>query len=232
MINISKLVEIIGGRGKIINGENCSILLIEDTKTVFCRDEVVPVIEAVRIIAADGFGVEVESQSTEGIKDHLINVSACAFICINEIMGFASVKVFEELNILFLHGIAMRTDCQSKGLGKMLLQEIIKFYPKSMIAFTTQNPVMYDVLSGLCGKVYPSPQNPYVPDHLQKIGNSLMAGRIGKFDERIFVSRELYQKCLYTKIPQSRNYEVDQWFMHTLNMDSRITRDGFLFIGE
>ena len=230
MISTSKLIQIVGGHE--VNRDGCNMIFVEDTRDILNQDESIPVIEAARVIAADGFGVDVQLKSLEGIRDHLINVSACAFVCLGELMGFASVKIFDELDVLYLHGIAMRTDCQSKGLGKRLLQEIINLYPKSKITFTTQNPVMYDVLNSLCCKVYPSPQNHIVPTYLQELGAELMAGRRGKFSKETFVSEGLYQKCLYDKIPQSKNSSVDQWFQHALCMENRKSKDGLLFIGE
>jgi len=230
MISTSKLIQIVGGQE--VERDGCSIISVDDTRSVFCQDESIPVIEAARVIAADGFGVDIQSQSLEGIRDHLINVSACAFVCLGELMGFASIKIFDELDVLYLHGIAMRTDCQLKGLGKRLLQEIINLYPKSKISFTTQNPVMYDVLSSLCCRAYPSPQDHVVPAYLQELGTQLMAGRRGKFNKETFVTEGLYQKCLYDTIPQSRNSSTDQWFQHALGMENRKTKNGFLFIGE
>src|SRR3989338_8223295 len=217
---------------KVIEMGDCIIKLIDNTEEFFTAGENESIIYRLREIAADSFGVEIEDKSLEGIRDHVIHVDVCALGYINKVLiGFASVRILHELDILFVHGIAVLMDEQTKGAGSKLLKALIEHYTKNRLAFTTQNPVMYDVIKKFCRDVYPSLEQKG-PEKIQGIGCKLMEGRRGVFNPRTFVSQNLYSCCLYDSIPLSKKQFVNEWFDRVLRIQNRITSDGILLIGK
>lgn len=122
-----------------------NIVTIDKARETFGRSEAEPVIVELRDVAADAFGVEVELKSIDGIRDHVMNVNSC-FLAHDgrNLLGFASVRIFSEFDLCYLHGVAVRNRDQQKGIGIQLLNALINHNPRSILAFTTQNPVMYD----------------------------------------------------------------------------------------
>jgi hypothetical protein len=131
-----------------------------------------------------------------------------------------------------LHGAAIQKSAQSNGLGKKSIEIILRKCKKKYIAFTTQNPVMYESVKKFCYITHPSPTNRYIPTEIKEIGMQLMEHRRGNFDSTTFITTNLYSECLYAKIPCSRNTDVNLWFEKKLGMKNRRTRNGFLFLGK
>jgi GNAT superfamily N-acetyltransferase len=229
-----ELSDCMKGEETIVRVSNCAIMIIDDPKNFFSRtNESDALINELRVIAADSFGVEIEDKSLRGIRDHVINVDVCALCFLDEILvGFASVRILEKDNILFLHGIAIREKIQARGIGSLVMEILIDYCKNKTIAFTAQNPVMYDLLIRFCNKIFPSPgQN--VPETMYDLGCHLAGGRNGIFDPKSFTIKNLYSQCLYPQIPKSKNMIVDQWFEKALRFESdRSTRDGILLIGK
>lgn len=212
---------------------NMTIILIENPKNVFSSNESVSIVEQIRNVAANGFGVDPESQSIQGIRDHIVDVDALSVCYINEnILGFGSVKFRKDLDMVFLHGIVVLMSQQGKGIGSMILEPILRFRKYKRIAFTTQNPAMYGLAIKLCSTVYPSLVNRDIPINIMEIARAMMEKRKGIFCDRTFVSKNLFSKCLYNQIPVVKDPKINNWFRESLSIKNGISRDGMLVLGD
>ncbi|PIU75565.1 MAG: hypothetical protein COS76_00060 [Candidatus Portnoybacteria bacterium CG06_land_8_20_14_3_00_39_12] len=209
------------------------IWVTEEPKALFEKQENFWIIELVRCVAADSFGVEIEQKSFEGIRDHLANADLVSVAYGHgEIYGFASVRILSDFDIFFLHGVAIAKKFQSRGVGLKLISALLNRRRLGKIALTTQNPAMFCLTRKMTSIVYPSPEDKIVPLVVRPIGISLMKNRRGVFVQNTFIQEGLYSQCLYPVIPESNDDEVNSWFRESLKIENGITRNGFLFIGE
>lgn len=182
----------------------------------------------------ESFGVELEDKSDDGVLNHVANVDSIAFVHNDKrVLGFASTKLIPgNHEVFYLHGVAIAVEVKRYGCAKMLIKELLKLSDYSKIVFTSQNPIMFSLLSSMCKKVYPSMDNKSVPDHIGALGNVAINGRPGKFNTETLVARDIYGRCLYPSLPKSESAEVNQWFNDVLTAKDGITRNAFLFVGE
>lgn len=209
--------------------ENPKPALTDDTHKEFVDD----LIDKLQVITSQSFGIELEEQSSDGVRDHVVNVDTLAFLHNRDtVLGFASSKTFCHDRSFYLHGVAIAQQFKGRGGGIILTRTLVEMANLPQIAFTTQNPIMFCLLKSMCSKVYPSPEQTVVPMNLQDLGTRLMAGRAGEFDKTSFIAYKLYGRCLYDTIPTCKDPEVNQWFMKALNIEVGLTRNAFLFIGD
>ena len=214
-----------------------SISVLTEPRTILSANEnkefVNKIIDDLQAITAGSFGTKLEEQSSDGVRDHVINVDGLSFLHDgDELLGFASSKLFPEQGIFYLHGIAIARHFKGKGSGVALTKSLMDVVRLPLIAFTTQNPIMFRLLRSLSVATFPSPALKEIPEHLQSVGKGLVNGRSGHFDPTTFVVRELYGRCLYGTIPNCGDPLVDHWFAETLAIKNGLTRNAFLFIGD
>ncbi len=226
-------MEYLKRKEKLLRINNYDIILIDKPKDTLDINNNTHFINQLRILAANGFGVKIENKSIEGIYKHVIEVDSL-IICYLEAkpIAFASAKIIKKENIIFLCGIVVNKKNQKKGIATLLMETLYNHHKKPMIALTTQNPVMYDFLRKFCKEIFPSPKQNKIPKDLQKIGYKLIKDRNGIFNPDTFIIRNLYPKCRYEKIPQSKNLEINQWFDKCLRIRNRTSKDGILLIGK
>lgn len=189
-------------------------------------------IDTMKIVAAESFGVEPKNKSRDGIRNHVITVDSLAILHQqNKMVGFASSKLFPLDDTFYLHGVAVVPHLKGRGVGAMLVRTLADRSGLKRIAFTTQNPLMFCLLRSLLAKIFPSPEERVVPSQLREVGKRLVFGRSGNFDPSTFIIRCLYGNCLYDSLPHTRDVNVNRWFIDALNVVNGVTRDGFLFIG-
>lgn len=121
---------------------------------------------------------------------------------------------------------------QGKRVGSSLVKILFDNSGMQKLACTTQNPIMFCFLRKLFNKVYPSPEQKLVPDNLRSLGLKLIRGRRGVFHQDTFIVEDLYSRCLYPKIPESKDQIVNNWFKNALKIKEGLTCNGFLFIAE
>lgn len=182
----------------------------------------------------ESFGVELEDKSDDGVLNHVANVDSIAFVHDDKrVFGFASTKLIPgNHEVFFLHGVAIAVDAKGYGCAKMLIKELLKLGDYAKIVFTSQNPIMFSLLSSMCKKVYPSVDDKSVPEHISALGQIVISGRPGEFNTATLIAHDIYGRCLYPSLPKSRSAEVNQWFNDVLATRDGITRDAFLFVGE
>jgi len=96
------------------SNEHCIAIIDKPGKT-FSKCESLPIIDLLRIITANGFGVEIEKQSLQGIKDHVINVDRVSIAYSpTDLIGFASARIYSDLNLFWLHGMAISKNSKEK----------------------------------------------------------------------------------------------------------------------
>jgi hypothetical protein len=145
------------------------------------------------------------------------------------IVGFATTVDYPQYDMLYLDGIVLLP--QVVGVGSQMLQAICAETSFARMALTTQNPRMYCSARKVTKRMYPSPEERRVPEHLIEIANEVKGER-GVLDLTTFVIRNLYESCRYETIPDSRDPQVDRWFADALAIRDGITCDGFVFVAE
>jgi hypothetical protein len=214
-----------------------SVAILENPRVVFSeadiQDFISGVIDEIHVVAAQSFGVDLKDQSREGIHNHVLAVDSLVFLHQqDEIVGFASARLFPSDEIFHLYGVAISPVAKGNRAGTILVKALAYHAGMRWIAFTTQNPLMFCLLRSLVAEVFPSPKQREVPSSLREMGMRLVRGRPGNLDPSTFIIRGLYDKCLYGSLPISRDSNVNRWFADALNVMDGVTRDGFLFVGE
>ena len=87
----------------------------------------------------------------DGIRDHVMNVDVCLLACDdNNILGFASARIFSKFSLCYLHGIAVKNTEQQRGIGTKLLEFLMQYYSKlGRVALCTP-PVMASDSAAIC----------------------------------------------------------------------------------
>ena len=182
-------------------------------------------------VATNGFGRVVIAES---IRSHAFsNQDRLLLVTLGtEIVGFASLQNYAELQITFLTGVVFSRKHQGKGLGCRITRELSQSSPFSTFALTTQNPHVYAIVTQICHMVYPSIEEVTIPNAVKRAGVRIMKGREGVFDVDTFAIKDYYDKCCYPALPWSSNPVINGMFRTKLrvNADNK-TRDGFLVMG-
>ena len=73
-------------------------------------------------------------------------------------VGFASYNKYTILknDVLYLGGIVVKKDAQSKGFAKFALSEAIRENNPDILAMRTQSALMYHIASRFSNEVFPS----------------------------------------------------------------------------
>ena len=180
-------------------------------------------------VTANGFGVTLEEKNSDGVRSHVKEVDELFLLrSQSELLGFASTRHYPKLDLLWLYGIVLDASVQRRGLSRALLKEVFSATSFSLIGFTTQNPVMFCLGRSSARQTFPSPSNPIVPEKLRSLGMELVPEKLAP---DTFVVRDRYSKCLYPKIPDSRDTEVNQWFASSLEIQGGQTQNAFLILG-
>ncbi|MDP3724942.1 MAG: GNAT family N-acetyltransferase [Nanoarchaeota archaeon] len=181
-------------------------------------------------VAAHGFGVTLEEKSTDGVRDHVIQVDELFVLhSASEVLGFASTRHRPDEDLLYLHGMVLDPSVQGRGFSRILMEAKLEATPFSRVGFTTQNPVMFCIARSFVRQTFPSPLQPIVPEALRPLGMRLVPEGLSP---NTFVVRERYSKCLYPSIPESRDSTVNQWFASSLEIRDGQTRNAFLILGN
>lgn len=233
-MKLNEIFEGVAERKISVNG--FSISFIDDPSRLSSAvDDNEFVLDAFNDATASAFGAENRDEGHDGVREHVLNVRSIA-VCYSEsdILGFASIKHFEGLDVFYVHGIVTRSELQGSGVGYKMIKGLLTSIQKPrFISLTTQNPVVYYMIKQYCSSIFPSPEYSFIPKYIQDIGIKLMKHRQGEFDSTTFMSRNLYSRCLYGKgVPVSRDEELNQWFGKSLGVESGESNDGFLLIGE
>ena len=226
-------------RNSVVDFKGCSISILEDPKPKLLATDCVIMLDGLlsdlQVLTAESFGTELERHSCDGVRDHIVNVDALAFLHDGDnVLGFASSKRFPyDDSLFYLHGVAIADAFKGNGGSVALIKALMGLTPSTKIAFTSQNPIMFCALRNMCSKVYPSPEQASIPLEFERLGMDLVSGRPGDFDPKTFVAKNLYGRCLYNGLPDCRDKEVDLWFSSVLGADDqRYTQNAFLFIGD
>ena len=210
-----------------------SVAVIDNPFAMFQEKNSSIIVEPLRVITAESFGVPIEKQSIDGVRDHVANVDMLAVIYDTEkIFGFVSARVMPERELFYLHGAAISRANQGKRTGFSVVKLLIEKSKMPRIAFTTQNPAMFCLCRKISKFVYPRPEVVEVPDRLESLGTELMKGRKGEFCSKTFVAKNLYSSCLYDCIPDCKDATVNEWFKSRLNIENGLSRSALLFVGE
>lgn len=183
-----------------------------------------------QIITTGSFGVE---KNLGGMRKHVLGADQLALLHDEDsIIAFGSSRFFSQDELVYIHGIAVRRDLQGGGVGRVLLSTLMALSGMRLVGLTTQNPVVFHLLSRMLADIYPSPGQRIVPGKLRTLGGKIVEGRGGVFNPETFVIEGIYKSCLYPRIPESGDPAVDQWFNQSLKVKEGLTCNGFLFLGS
>ena len=182
------------------------ISVIKNSKSILTKKEnqefTNNLVDEIQVITAESFGTKMDTQSDDGVRNHVINAQTIALLHDStQIFGFASFNDIPENKLLYLHGIAIANNLKGIGAGPAVVKTLASITKLPRIAFTTQNPAMFCLLRKICSEIYPSPEHELVPQSLQALGQKLINGRSGELDHQTFIINDLYEKCLYDPIP-------------------------------
>lgn len=168
----------------------------------------------------------------EDVYDH-VKTSHSLLICYLEsnVVGFASFKDFMELDTLFVNGIAIHSAHQGCGIARKSVDMLIKHVPRKRLAFTTQNPCMYQLVRSKSKIIFPHYSGINIPDIEHEYCSQLMSGRQGEYDPRTSIAKGLYGSCMYPHLPRCHDQTINNWFDHALSVKDGQTCDGMLVIG-
>lgn len=184
-------------------------------------------------VAVSAFNVNPSDVFYKDVEEHIFDADILVVsILNNRVSGFASVRKMDQLDTMFIHGIAVCRTAQNRGVASSILGKLIKESKYSRIAFTTQNPIMFCLLQKKVTRCFPTPCNPEVSSREWDFGQQIMRLRRGVFDPKTFVSKDLYDQCLYPEINLTNDPSVNSWFKEKLEIVSGQTRNGFLLCGE
>lgn len=217
--------------------DGISISVLKTPKPVLTSPEnekvVEKIIDELDVIATESFGAQLDKQTDDGVRNHVIAVDSIGFIHRQDkLLGFASSKLFPENGLFYLHGVAIANKFKGKGGGTTLVKKLAETAGLPKIAFTTQNPIMFRLLRSLCCEIYPHPRMKEIPEEVKILGKKIIEGRSNGLDQEKLVVNQLYGRCLYSKIPDCKDRVINQWFEKSLNVKSGLTRNAFLFIGK
>lgn len=215
-----------GGLSVSVFGGNGTTLFFDES-----RKDVQELISELTLLTALSFGMPLDEESNDGTRHHIQNVSALAILHTeDEALGFAS-GIFPREDSFYLHGIAISPKAKGHGAAKKLVGALHELSGLEIMAFTTQNPVMFCLARSVCREIYPNPEKG-LPDVFQKQATRLMNGRSQTFEQGSGVCRNLYTRCLYEFLPPCGDESVNEWFDSELDVHEGQTCHGFLFMGQ
>lgn len=170
-----------------------------------------------------------KSGDPDDVRNHVFDSENIGLVYDNdELVGFATTRNFTNLNLCYLHGVAVSKT--NNGIGPLLVEKMFLESGMSLFGFTTQNPAMFLAAKKCVASIFPNEQEQ--PDSfIMKIGEELVRDRSGKLLNNMVV-KNLYECCLYPRIPLPRNEYLWQWWQQMLEIDeSGRSKDGIIFIG-
>lgn len=189
----------------------------------FACDELVTQITKV---TSRGFGQE---RDQEDMRAHIFDAQNIGLIYReDELVGFATTNTIHDLDLCYLHGIAIAET--GKGLGGVLLKKMLLGSSMNRFGFTTQNPAMYLLAKRCTNSIFPNPQDIPSSETLE-IAKNLVQHRPGSMQPSMAVT-ELYNACLYDAVPIPNDNSVWDWWKSMLRIDTEgKSRDGIVFVG-
>lgn len=197
------------------------------TSAQFKEVETPGIISEITQVTSNGFG---SPRDKEDMRSHIFDAENIGIIRKNDVLaGFATTQNFPEMDLCYLHGIAV--DSTGVGTGSILLQYMLLESSMNRFGFTTQNPSMYLSAKKTTVQIFPNPDTK--PD-AETVGydKNLVAHRKGYFLETMVVM-ELYTECLYPVIPIPKDDFLWRWWQQMIRVDSKgKSRDGIVFVGK
>ncbi len=155
-------------------------------------------------VARDGFGTNI---TDDDANNHILNVDLLQLIYVQgRLVGFASYDIFEfsGMKVLYLSGVVIRKDNQTKGLSKMSLGNAIGTIQPDVLTMRTQNPVVYHLASEFAKEIYPSDglRGPSY-ELCVSIGEYVAVKRLGmrNYQKELFFEKGTYGTALNDKVP-------------------------------
>ena len=185
------------------------------------------IISQITQATSNGFGI---SRDEEDMRSHIFDTENIGIIYKDGVLsGFATTQAFQEMDLCYLHGIAIGST--GVGTGSVLLRHMFLESGMNRFGFTTQNPTMYLSAKKTTVQIFPNPDTE--PDaETVGFGKKLVAHRKGYFLETMAIM-ELYPECLYPTIPTPKDDSLWRWWKTMLRVDSGgKSRDGIVFVGK
>lgn len=156
----------------------------------------------------------------------------------NKIVSFGSFAFLEKggTKILHLHGICVLPEIQRKGC----FNEIVCFardkFKANLITARTQNPCLYKALRKVSatGIIYPN-YGTATPEFIKTIAHFIVKQL--NLDENLYNPEDMtfenvYEKCLYPKIPLTKNRKLNLFFSRKIKITGGVTKHAMHVVSE
>jgi hypothetical protein len=157
---------------------------------------------------------------------------------VNEIVSFGSFAFLKKdgIKILHLHGICVLPEIQGQGC----FNEIVCFagdkFNADVITARTQNPCLYKAMKKVSamGATYPNYENA-TSEFIKSIARFVvkqldLKENLYNPDDMTF--KNVYEKCLYPKIPSTRDRKLNRFFSQKIKITRGVTRNAMLVVSE
>ena len=185
------------------------------------------IISKITQATSNGFGIP---RDEEDMRSHIFDAENIGIVHKDDVLaGFATTQIFPEMDLCYLHGIAVGST--GAGTGSSLLQCMFLESGTNRFGFTTQNPLMYLSAKKTVVQIFPNPETEPNTETVG-FGKKLVAHRNGRFLGTMTI-KELYMECLYPAIPIPKDGSLWRWWQQMLQIDSDgKSRDGIVFVGR
>lgn len=184
-------------------------------------------ISQITSVVNDGFGKQGDEKDIEA---HVFDSESIGLAYEgSRLMGFATVQNYSEINLCYLHGVAVAVT--GKGVGSLLVRHMCLESGMDLLGFTTQNPAMYLSAKKYTTEIYPNSNN-FVSKDIVSIARKITIHRQGVFRDDLVIE-DLYSDCLYPQIPVPQDQQLWKWWKDKLSLDvTGKGRNGFVCIGK
>lgn len=167
-------------------------------------------------IARNGFGTDI---TDDDANNHILNVDFLHLIhAQSRIIGFASYDRFEfsKMKVLYLSGIVIRKDNQTRGIATLSLSSAINLIHPDILTMRTQNPIIYHLASLFAKEIYPNCDAVAGPSYelCNLIGEHVAVDRLGmrNYQKDLFFEQGTYGTSLNDKLPNIEDKNTNDLF--------------------
>lgn len=147
------------------------------------------------------------------------------------IEGYMTGKIHSDLKSIHYSGLTILPKASGKGVAKKLIEKTFKRYKPNYISFSTQNPIIYSLFSKNGFKLYPNINNEITQKIKLFCKKIIKQKNIKNFIEKDFLIKNKYDKYLYNPIPESKDTDLNYWFLKKIKAKNGKTKNAIFIIG-
>lgn len=180
-------------------------------------------------VVQTGFGGRTLDDCIADAEEHLRTAGLVQYVFSEEqLVGFAMYEEYPG-SLLYLNGIVLRHEAQSRAIGTTMLHEAIEATNAKRLFAVTRNPAILRMFETVCNLVQPTAKCPH-GSIVSEAEVARLATKIGLPQDNLPYHRDRYPRDLYDRIPTHRNPVVQEQF--EITYDLRNITDAVMLIGE